>query len=180
MKRATVMKKISLLLAGLLMVSGSVVLSQDRNGFMDLIAGSHSHMYESDAGPVAVATTGSYAEMNGYLELKKGVDDAIIEPDYESRFKAFGVSNEELGKMIVVHPNPVVDRFQLKIPREIGEVVSAGVYNMEGDKVRGFGKRLEGRKSAEIEMNACDLVPGLYFIRIETEFGKVSRSFTVK
>jgi hypothetical protein len=118
--------------------------------------------------------------ISSYLQLRMGVSRGILEQEYENRVIAFGVSNEDLGKMIFIHPVPVVDRFHLKIPGKIGEVKSAGIYDMEGSRVRGFGKRITGEMEVDIEMDANDLVPGLYFVRLETTFGKISKSFTVK
>ena len=174
------MKKLRLLITAFLVVFGLAAFSQGHNDYIHLVAGGNQELSGSGSAPMDIADNSVNEEIDGYLALRKGVSDGMMEPEYGSRIQAFGVSNEELGKMIVIQPNPVVDRFKLKIPREVGQVKSAGIYNIEGLKVRGFGNRITGRKNQEFELNATDLVPEIYFLRIETEFGMVRHDFSIQ
>jgi hypothetical protein len=85
----------------------------------------------------------------------------------------------ELGELITITPERVVDRFHLGIPAEIRRVRTAGIYNEEGRKVRGFGSRIKGGTAQEFELDANDLVPGRYHFRIDTGSGLITRSFEV-
>ena len=174
------MKTLSTIFGTVILAIGTVAFSQYNYDNPDRVSGDFPEIRSSAATTMVLATTYSEPGINSFLELRRGVDEGIMEQEYENRIIAFGVSNDELGKMILISPNPVVDRFHLKIPGKIGKVTSAGIYDMEGTKVRGFGNRVTGEKEVEIEMDANDLVPGLYFVRIETEFGKISKSFTVR
>jgi len=130
----------------------------------------------------SVPRDGSIREgyIDAYLELKRGVDENVAEPEDWKANTRIGLSNKEVARMIVINPNPVVDRFHLKIPAEVGEVKQAGFYNMEGRRVRSFGSHIGDGKDHDLEMDATDLIPGLYFLRIENEAGIISKSFEVR
>ncbi len=171
-------KQIQIITALLLAVSFTGI-AQENNGYMNLIASQHTVATPDGAFTAPRDGTIVMSGYDAYLELKRGVDESVAETaDWRHNTK-IGLSNEEVARLIVINPNPVVDRFHLKVPAEVGEVKQAGIYNMNGDKVRGFGSRIGGGKDRTLEMDATDLIPGLYFLRIENEAGIISKSFEV-
>lgn len=128
---------------------------------------------------VSVDGTSNEGYIDAYLSLKQGVDKNVGVPEDWKMNTRIGLSNEEVARMIIIDPDPVVDRFHLKVPAEVGEVKKAGFYNMNGRNVRSFTSKIGNGKDRELEMDATDLVPGLYFLRIENEAGTITRSFEV-
>ena len=205
-KLPTIVFLITLLIA-LLMVVATFTYGQSDNGYMDLVASHHEvsdpaiqqtaprdgTIYVGNAGNVGkmgdeglsadgrdAGFSGYVGKYDSYFQLKTDVDAHVAETVDWKHNTGIGLSNREVGRMIVIHPNPVVDRFQLKIPAQVGEVSEAGIYNMDGSRVRSFGSRIGDGKDRELEMDATDLKPGLYFLRIENEAGVISRSFEVR
>jgi hypothetical protein len=173
------MKIKALLFIALLIAAGLTGYSQTPNGESDLIAVNHRSTVPSNLMTTPRDGTIHVRNLDAFLEIKRGVEAYVAEPRDYKRNTEIGLSNREVGRMIIIHPNPVVDRFRLKIPAEVGEVSSAGIYNMDGNRVRSFGSKIGDRKDHDIEMDANDLTPGLYFLRIENEAGIISRSFEV-
>jgi len=171
-------KQIQLMFVLLLAVSFSGI-AQENNGYMNLVASHHS--VASPDGAMSVPRDGTIvmSGFDAYLELKQGVDESVAESANWKHNTKIGLSNEEVARLIVISPNPVMDRFHLKVPAEVGEVKQAGIYNMDGGKVRSFGSRIGDGKDRDLEMDATDLIPGLYFLRIENEAGIISKSFEV-
>jgi len=164
----------------LMIVASLTLYSQKSEVYIDLIA---SHPQNLDPHNLSTAPrdgTIHVSKYDTYLELRNEVEATVTESrDYDWNTD-IGLTNMEVGRMIVIHPNPVVDRFRLKVPAEVGEVISAGIYDMGGSRVRSFGSKIGNRKDKELEMDATDLVPGLYFLRIENNAGTITRSFEVR
>lgn len=174
------MKIKALPLFAVLIATGLTGYSQAPDGYSDLIAVNHRSIFPSNLVTTPRDGTLHVRNLEAFLEIKRGVEEYVAEPRDYKRNTEIGLSNKEVGRMIIIHPNPVVDRFRLKIPAEVGEVSSAGIYNMDGSRVRSFGSKIGDREDHDIEFDANDLVPGLYFLRIENEAGIISRSFEVK
>jgi len=174
------MKKTLLLSIAFLVLAGITGHAQMSGEYIDLIAGNHFETYASDLDAAPRDGTVNVSNLDTFVKLKIALDENIAEPRDFKRNTNIGLSNLEVGKMIIIHPNPVIDRFRLKVPAEIGEVTSAGIFNMDGSKVRSFGSKIGNGKDRELEMDANDLLPGLYFLRIENKAGTVTRSFEVR
>ena len=78
----------------------------------------------------------------------------------------------ELGQEIDLFPNPATDRVLISIPDLIGEYLE--VFN-------NFGQTLfeQNINDTQIELNTRDWNPGIYFVKIKTTEGVVSKRFVL-
>jgi hypothetical protein len=91
-----------------------------------------------------------------------------------------GISKEEAGEILDLYPNPVVDRFFLKIPARVTAITSVGIYDMSGVMVKRIDQQIQSGRDQVIEVSVSQLNPGIYFIRIESGAGSVYKRFGVQ
>jgi hypothetical protein len=178
-KKANAMRNITLTIIALLTGWGTCLQAQLSGDYIGLIASHHMVTDAAYSAPVRAGSLPPEGWIDGYHFLKEGVIEGIQSQNEKYVDNETGLSNEELARLIVVYPDPAVGRTRLKIPGEIRNVLSAGIYNMDGRKVRGFGERIKGGEVQEIELDVNDLVPGYYYFWIETATGRITRSFQV-
>ncbi len=97
-----------------------------------------------------------------------------------SRKGVLGISKEEAGRILDLYPNPVNDRFYLKIPARVTDVKSVGIYDMSGIMVMLIDQQIQTGRDQVIEVGVGQLNPGIYFIRIESGAGSVFKRFGIQ
>ncbi len=122
-----------------------------------------------------------------------GADDATLEEgeegeegegekdDQEGSTKGItNISKQGSGPQLGIYPNPVKERFYLSIPDGVVNVKSAGIYSMTGILVRSIEHSIKSGMEQLLEIDASDLLEGIYFVRIDTNSGSISRRFAVQ
>ena len=91
-----------------------------------------------------------------------------------------GISREEAGNILEIYPNPVTDRFFLSIPARVKDIRDAAIYDISGVKVFTIEQSLRSGVDQVIEVDASQLNPGIYFIRVDSGVGTVFKRFGVQ
>ncbi|MEN8230765.1 MAG: T9SS type A sorting domain-containing protein [Bacteroidota bacterium] len=90
------------------------------------------------------------------------------------------ISENGLSNQLIIYPNPVKDHFYMSITSRVVDVKSAGIYSVTGVLVKTVKNRIEPGKDQVLEIDAGDLLKGIYFVRIDTGAGSISRRFAVQ
>ena len=91
-----------------------------------------------------------------------------------------GIAGHDSGDILGIYPNPAGERIYLSIPSQVNQVKRAGIYNITGTQVRTIEHLVETGKDQVLEINVSDLMKGIYFVRIETLSGSMSKRFGVQ
>ena len=101
--------------------------------------------------------------------------------DEESTMKGItSVTGHGSDNALGIYPNPVMDKFYLSIPSQVTNVRSAGIYSMTGVKMKSVVNKIESGKDQVVEIDASDLLQGIYFVRIESDAGSLIKRFGVQ
>jgi hypothetical protein len=90
-----------------------------------------------------------------------------------------GISDIE-SNPLGLYPNPVTDQFFISLPSEVKQIQAAAIYNMNGMMMKDIRDRIQSGGDHSIGINAGDLLPGMYFIRVNTETGTIIQRFGVQ
>jgi len=91
-----------------------------------------------------------------------------------------GISRDEAGDILEIYPNPVTDRFYLRIPPRITDITNAGIFDLSGAQVTAIDHSFHSGRDQVIEIDAGQFVPGVYFVRIVSGEGIVYKRFGVQ
>ena len=116
---------------------------------------------------------GAYPPEHDYLQCYI-TGDTIYYPrndsEYCNYFRTLKIKELEQNGLYF-SPNPLSELSTLEIPAELGAIRDISVYGLNGQESSAYEW-----KERKISLRASDFVPGVYFIRVETEkqrlFGK--------
>jgi len=104
-------------------------------------------------------------------------------PQAEVRFllwdaeKPFPAENDADGREVVGFPNPVADTFTIDFGLDAPGQVSIVIVNRQGEEVKALGSFEGVAGENQIAVDVSDLERGMYFYRITTPDGKISKRF---
>ncbi len=101
-----------------------------------------------------------------------GLDGAQFNVDAVLIEGTVGIEEVKIPVTFKLFPNPAKDYFNIKMNSQIEYIK---IYNLIGKVI--LEKKVENN---EIKLNTSDFEPGLYFLKIKTENGIVTRKVTVK
>jgi glucose/arabinose dehydrogenase len=89
------------------------------------------------------------------------------------------MQNREQLRFISIQPNPATDFVRVKFEVSQNLDIQAGLYDMLGNNVRGLVEKILPTGDYEIKFGTKNFAPGLYFIRLKTEYQIISRKIVV-
>ncbi|MCK4746717.1 MAG: T9SS type A sorting domain-containing protein, partial [Bacteroidales bacterium] len=90
-----------------------------------------------------------------------------------------GISDDQSTGNLVIYPNPGFDRFYINLSGT-SQVRSAVIYNISGKPVKNLRDEEVSGWGNVTEIDASDLLPGVYIIRIDTDNGIISERFGIR
>lgn len=87
-----------------------------------------------------------------------------------------GISETAFAKSIEIFPNPVQNLISIEMEMKKAADVSIQIQNLLGQKIQQENFNVKNTKQ-NIQLDASNLIPGVYFIEIESEGSKLTQKF---
>ena len=140
--------------------------SDGPNGPCSTIYGKHAEIYHGITTPFIYSI-----EQNGNGNFILEITNSDGNQAY---YSSVLISNEDFNKILfTLYPNPVTDKLLIESQENISQ---AAVYNIHGKLV----KTIRFNASNPIEINVSSLQNGMYFLKIETENGRIATEKFIK
>lgn len=81
--------------------------------------------------------------------------------------------DDYLNQSIIIYPNPATDQFFIEIAKGI-VIQSIDIHQINGKQI----KVLSELNSGEYHVNTKELSPGIYYLKLDTNYGKITKKFT--
>ena len=108
----------------------------------------------------------------GYVEINNNTTGCNSQAEVEEDCATIGITEYPGNPEISIHPNPAESKIFIENPSNIS-IETVSIHNQ-------FGQVVIQQKNAGTEMNISDLVPGIYFITIETGAGIITQKLIVQ
>lgn len=89
-----------------------------------------------------------------------------------------GIADETLGLTLNLYPNPNNGEFTLKLDLEKEQQVQISVFDIRGAVL--YSEGLDHLQNYNKQVSLRDVTPGMYFVRVQTTNGIVTRKFIVE
>jgi hypothetical protein len=144
---------------------------------LDRLVSYGSYIYQTETGSGGTIPSGEGEVVGGHILISVDGGTYTVDGDVYNMAGA-GVDIVLEGFDLRVHPNPFVTTTTFSIDAPAGTLMSMGVYDITGRLVRGFSEA-DSREGSVTWMGRSSrgsaVSPGVYFIRIESPSGAVSR-----
>ncbi len=115
-------------------------------------------------------TGGSYAVILNY---------SCIDTSACFNFSALGISENESNAVFSIAPNPLNQHAIINWKLNTKESVAIKLFDVDGRLVRIIADHLFNAGSHQIELNAENIIAGIYFLKIETENYSVTKKLSI-
>lgn len=92
--------------------------------------------------------------------------------DNEAECTALSVTGFDLNNSVTLYPNPVNDILYIENTNQLN-IRKIDLYDVYGKQIISLGNRFD-------QVNLKNIVPGLYFINIQTESGTITKKIIKK
>lgn len=84
---------------------------------------------------------------------------------------------DDKSNALGLYPNPVVDRFFINLPSEVENVKAAAIYSITGMQIMSVVDQVKSLSNDIIGIDAGELMPGIYIIKVDTDAGTFIQRF---
>lgn len=88
---------------------------------------------------------------------------------------------EQQALEVSLYPNPSQGKFRIELEVEDPGKVRARIYDMTGKLVKDLGEELKLQdKSIRLEVQLKDPIPGIYFLKLESDKQKATKKIIIR
>jgi hypothetical protein len=110
----------------------------------------------------------------------EGISNEESDKDDESATNGTTGISDNVSNTLGLYPNPVMDRFFISLPVKVESVKAASIYSITGTLIKHITDQVASGSKEDIGIDAGELLPGIYFIRVDTDAGTFLQRFGVQ